>query len=68
MNERSSRSHTIFRIVIESLECGTNELEDDGRAVKVKNRFVIFFNDGIIYVIKNMFYKYNDVIYFFCVY
>ena len=35
MNERSSRSHTIFRIIMESLEGGADESEDDGRAIKV---------------------------------
>ena len=35
MNDRSSRSHTIFRIIIESLEVGVDDSDDTGKAVKV---------------------------------
>ena len=37
MNDRSSRSHTIFKIIIESLEGSADEREEEGRAVKVSH-------------------------------
>ena len=37
MNDRSSRSHTIFRIIIESLEVTNDETDDTGKAVKVSH-------------------------------
>ena len=37
MNERSSRSHTIFKIIIESIDGNEADMETDGKAVKVSH-------------------------------
>ena len=48
MNDRSSRSHTIFRIIIESLEVSTDdEIDETGRAVKVNNKVLVISTMGL---------------------
>ena len=50
MNDRSSRSHTIFRIIIESLEVGIDDSDDTGKAVKVNtsNNFIYIIGPRLI--------------------
>ena len=67
MNDRSSRSHTIFRIIIESLEVGVDDSDDTGKAVKVNT-----LND-CINIIWSRFLKHgrlisaNHVFYFYVI-
>ena len=51
MNDRSSRSHTIFRIIIESLEGGIDDSDDTGKAVKVNT------SNNFIYIIGPRFHS-----------
>ena len=53
MNDRSSRSHTIFRIIIESLEVGIDESDDTGKAVKVNTSNNCIYNIGSRLIFKH---------------
>ena len=44
MNEKSSRSHSIFRVIIESKERDTGEMSDSDDAVKVSHLVSVDFS------------------------